>query len=1317
MTRERIRIVGLALLISTYTVSAYQGMPIRPLQIVGRYLKDDQGKIVILHGWMQPSGWYWNGRAFPDPVEYTPEECAPALQVYKLQVDVLTTTNPIWGKSHGCYHTFVRFGESPGWDAVNNLQNPERFERYINNLLVPYVDYCATRGVYVCFVGGANTTNWMSAQHKANLIEYFRRIAGHPGIKNKPNVMFEICNEPVAIESELGNDHWVSDTPAADKAIQKFMQDIVDAIRSTGATNVIWVPGLIWQGRLQNFAKYPIHGINIGYAGHWYPIGEDNPTNILRSYTNDWKKCSDVAPIIVTEGSWHTMAEDQGLRRGTTEGFGKTQRYIRDTAENISWMAGMNGEVIGNLDYPPGGTNYTFPTIACGQAAFDWWPSYAWCAPSSIDTEAVLEQSLKVGDKLAVNANQTVAQSFKYGPKPGGPNFKITKLRIFLSKSASQPNADLLVSICTNPTGEPIPGTLVSIPPYSIPDSSEGTTFATYDITYPAPIGPLAAGTTYYILFTTESTNSYFVQISSLSDSHTGTVDDLYPRGAAYTNGIDTGRDVRFIITGSDLPTVPLPPTNLVAQSLGGNRVKLSWTDSRIAAGYNVKRATNPGGPYELVCADTKKNYYIDSGLPSGKTFYYVVSAINPAGESPNSQEVSITIGGKLSGMIIGSPGSWANSGNTIDHVFDGDLETYYDATAASGHWVGLDLGAPFVITQIKYCPRRGYAGRMVGGRFEGANVPDFSTGVVTLLTITTTPPEGVLTSRTINNANAFRYVRYIGPANGYCNVAEVEFWTSTSPNPPPAPPSGLTVYLSNRIAYLHWEPSVGATAYRVKRSTTKGGPYTPITNVSGTSCIDLTLPRNTLFTWRYYYVISAINANGESTDSPEMEVIMPPSAPTRVTASLDLWRAKLWWDFPGGADTYVVKKSELSGGPYTVVATNLVHNTFVDPEQMDGKKFYFYVISAINTGGESPDSAEVVINPPYPWMTREIGAGGGDATYSNGVFIVNGSGADIWGNSDSFRFVYIPVTGNCSIVTKVVSVAPTDPWAKAGVMIRASLDADSAHAFMCVTPSNGVAFQYRITKGGGSYNNNLTGLSAPYWVRLVRSGNTFTGYRSADGKTWTTHGSATISMPSAIYIGLAVTAHNTSTNCMAVFEAVGVTNIVGGTQISLWTNWTVPDSPDSVSAKAGDAQVYLTWTPINNATTYRVKRSLTDGGPYKHIANISTTNFIDTQITNGLTYYYVVTAVNPAGESSPSPQVSVTPLPPPMLTVTTENSVLQLAWPSHYSDFILQYRTNLLIGDWVAETSAVPQLINGKWIISIPLSTNTETKFYRLVK
>jgi hypothetical protein len=103
-----------------------------------------------------------------------------------------------------------------------------------------------------------------------------------------------------------------------------------------------------------------------------------------------------------------------------------------------------------------------------------------------------------------------------------------------------------------------------------------------------------------------------------------------------------------------------------------------------------------------------------------------------------------------------------------------------------------------------------------------------------------------------------------------------------------------------------------------------------------------------------------------------------------------------------------------------------------------------------------------------------------------------------------------VPVTGNCVITARVLAVQNTDPWAKAGVMIRESLNANSANAFIAVTPGNGVTFQYRSTTGGTSGFNNTTGLNAPYWVRLVRSGNTFTGYRSLDGVNWTQQGSRT---------------------------------------------------------------------------------------------------------------------------------------------------------------------------------------------------------------
>lgn len=139
----------------------------------------------------------------------------------------------------------------------------------------------------------------------------------------------------------------------------------------------------------------------------------------------------------------------------------------------------------------------------------------------------------------------------------------------------------------------------------------------------------------------------------------------------------------------------------------------------------------------------------------------------------------------KLAGTVIGSPGSWNNSGNTIAKVFDGNISTFYDAMNATGDWAGVDLGnTNSTLVQIKYCPRATFAARMVGGQFQGANVADFSSGVVTLFTISAAPPDGVMTVQTITNTTRFRYLRYLGPPNGFCNVAEVEFWGTSNTAP-----------------------------------------------------------------------------------------------------------------------------------------------------------------------------------------------------------------------------------------------------------------------------------------------------------------------------------------------------------------------------------------------------------------------------------------------------------------------------------------------------------------------------------------------------
>jgi hypothetical protein len=172
------------------------------------------------------------------------------------------------------------------------------------------------------------------------------------------------------------------------------------------------------------------------------------------------------------------------------------------------------------------------------------------------------------------------------------------------------------------------------------------------------------------------------------------------------------------------------------------------------------------------------------------------------------------------------------------------------------------------------------------------------------------------------------------------------------------------------------------------------------------------------------------------------------------------------------------------------------------------------------------------------------------------GTYTMTGSGADIWdvsgigtGYHDEFHFAYKTLTGAGSIVARVVSVENTNVWAKAGVMIRESLDAGSKHAMIVVTPTQGISFQRRNAAGGASAADTTVGLAAPYWVKIERdlSGNFTTSY-SANGSNWQMLATPdNISMASNVYIGLALTSHDAALTCQAVFSNVTTTGSVTG--------------------------------------------------------------------------------------------------------------------------------------------------------------------------
>jgi L-ascorbate metabolism protein UlaG (beta-lactamase superfamily) len=160
------------------------------------------------------------------------------------------------------------------------------------------------------------------------------------------------------------------------------------------------------------------------------------------------------------------------------------------------------------------------------------------------------------------------------------------------------------------------------------------------------------------------------------------------------------------------------------------------------------------------------------------------------------------------------------------------------------------------------------------------------------------------------------------------------------------------------------------------------------------------------------------------------------------------------------------------------------------------------------------------------------------------GTYTMRASGADIWNTSDEFHFAYKELSGAGAIIARIDSIGNTDPWAKAGVMIRNTHEADSTHAMMAVTPGNGVWFGRRQTTGGGGFSTKQEGIAAPQWVKLERTtGGLVRAYYSTDGSTWTQLGIASVMMDMPVYIGLALTSHNTEATCEAVFSNISFPN------------------------------------------------------------------------------------------------------------------------------------------------------------------------------
>ncbi|HWW03080.1 MAG TPA: Ig-like domain-containing protein [Candidatus Acidoferrum sp.] len=206
----------------------------------------------------------------------------------------------------------------------------------------------------------------------------------------------------------------------------------------------------------------------------------------------------------------------------------------------------------------------------------------------------------------------------------------------------------------------------------------------------------------------------------------------------------------------------------------------------------------------------------------------------------------------------------------------------------------------------------------------------------------------------------------------------------------------------------------------------------------------------------------------------------------------------------------------------------------------------YNLIAQAVYDAGNTVASSSVTVAVQGlwpPWQTMDIGTVGvpGNAAISNGLYAVQGAG-NVSGSADNFRFLYQSLSGDGEIRGQILSAQNTGAGDLTSTMIRESLTSGSKYALMGLSPGIGYRWQRRNNTGGGtSSTKSGSGTPPNVWARLVRTGNTLSGYKSANGTNWTLVNSSTITMATNIYIGFAVASGSTATLNTTLFTNVTV--------------------------------------------------------------------------------------------------------------------------------------------------------------------------------
>ena len=748
---------------------------------------------------------------------------------------------------------------------------------------------------------------------------------------------------------------------------------------------------------------------------------------------------------------------------------------------------------------------------------------------------------------------------------------------------------------------------------------------------------------------------------------------------------------------------MPAAPQNVIATA-GEESAALDWDDNGEPniIGYKVFRATASGGPYAQVnSALLASSDYDDTGLTNDVTYYYVVIARDSNGnESAFSAEASampVNLPPAAPTGLMATPGdrtvqlSWnpntepdfnsyfiyysETQGGPYEEIDNDDTTTwlvgglnngqeYYFVIAAEDSSTLMspfsdEVAATPIDNQPPPIPQNVTAERGEGSvQLTWSAVSDPELAYYTVYRSTTSggsysavdlPEDPEYLDSGLTNDITYFYVITATDTAANESAYSVEVFATPTSDLPPSAPTGLVATPGNGVVHLDWNdnPESDINEYKLYRGTISGGPYTEI-DADVVSQFD---DSNVVNGNRYYYVVTAVdNANQESGYSNQATAIptdgIPPAAPQNLAAYIfDGGGVFLDWDDNTDPDfnSYIIYLSTTQGGPYDEFDND-------DPSEFPiynltiGTTYYFVVTATDDDGNESGFSNEVSAIPdgePPPLAPRNL-----TATGQNGQISLNW-----WENFDSYEFytLYRATTpgGPYSQVALPAGNSYVDTNVTGGTTYYYVVTA--TNEFSLESPNSNEASAAPTTPVPPPSNVSAIGLTSSVYVswdwvndprvagygiyRATTSGGPYSQSGAVQDIEWTdtnvTAGTTYYYVVVTIYDGQSESAYS-----LEVSATPG--------------DFTPPAAPTNLVATPTDGGANLSWDANSefDFDEYVIYRGTTSGGPYTEVDRDDATSWGDGGLTNGTTYYYVITAVDTSGnESGDSNEVAVTPI------------------------------------------------------------------------